>query len=346
MPKLSPYSLKAKDFDPAVRSELVVIAERGVAELALDQDGLPARADGNEQIVAAVAGAREGEVLRRDIVAEDEQVGRAQENGGLMLGDDVVAVAGMDDIEIGVVAALEPVVALAADQNVGMHGADHMVVAVGAGADRGHDLRYLVDGAVGELDVLDALVAAQQHVGAHRDDIGELAGDPHRLAGRLDGDEEIEAVAADRDVVGGEEGEADAVARRLRLDVVDRGMADGAAEDVDVLARAAGERVGAAALGDEECHSGRAGPRQSIVAGRAEAKIFDSERSRELREGERLGDAVHGRGQLRGDIIGAHQIGVEAAHAVGHGAEQGRPALPLRPKRPPDRTADPRASVR
>ena len=71
-----------------------------------------------------------------------------------------MTIAGLNDVEIGIISAEHRVVAEAPQKHIRMHGPGHHVIARGAGSHCRHDLRYFKDFAVGELDLLDALVAA------------------------------------------------------------------------------------------------------------------------------------------------------------------------------------------
>ena len=209
-----------------------------------------------------------------------------------------------------------------------MHRATHHVVAGRSGPDRRHDLGHLEDFAIRELDILDTLVAAEQHVRAQRHHRRELPGNTDRLASRRHRDQEVIVGSGEGDVISSEERKPNSVTGRTGFFIINDYVADHPVEDIDILAGAAVQRV-VSTTRHIYRGVGCTAPRQRISSACSNAKVIDAERSYQRLKIKGLINPVHRGQQLRRYEIIAYDIVVEADHALGHGAEQGRPVLPL-----------------
>ena len=303
----------------------------GGVELIDDGDAVGGR-DLDHQVVR-VAVAEEGQVVEGDGRVEVDEVRLGDQDLGEVLADGVVAVSGLEDVEIAVVAAGEEVVAGAAVHHVeGLCPDVGLVARQGLGHAMG-DVDPVPDHAVGEDELGDPGVLGEVVAEEPRRPALELPDDAHLVGRGVDGDDQIQPVAAERHLARGDIGESDQILVVLGqdgLDLLDDVLPEVAAEDIGIVALpAAGGLVAGVHVEDVFA----VGPLDQAVAG-ADAALGHAQGAGHGVDRERAARGFIGRDDVgEEEAVGVLQVGLAAVVVADDHVQDRLPALEIADRR-------------
>ena len=280
----------------------------GGRKLALDGHRIRRILETDDQVVAAVGAASEGQVVLGNAVPEGQHVDRASVGVILDVEDGVVPAVAADLIDVAATAALQHVIARPANQDIGGRGADLSSTVWQRVRRRDRHIDLFPDRAVGEDDLGDAIVRRIVAAVEPRLRAGKLLVDAQGLAGGVDGQHQVGSIARGGDVAGRQGGEPDdVVAERAqrRLDRVDHGVADVLAHHIGVGTQSALRRL-ARAVQIENVRTDGADHH---------SRTRDNHVGRDAEGGGGRNQVEAGRGRLIGgdDVLGDEPIGVQSA---------------------------------
>ena len=159
-----------------------------------------------------------------------------------------------------------------------MHRAFEHIIANGSFAHGNGNVRQFHDGAVGELDFLNAAITAGKHVGRDRHDVCKLAKDCNFIPVCRDSQNQIVPHTSGRDIRTVEIDKANAIAGLRGLLIINDDIAKPAFQEIDILPAAPARDIAIAKFGEDRSTTDMG---EGFAASSTNAQIGDAERGGE-----------------------------------------------------------------